>query len=70
MLYLRGTWQFVSLTLFAILQVFSYVVTSFFLIQFFGMLIQTIFALRRAGKADVTFVVTALSSSLLLLNEA
>lgn len=36
----------------------------------FGMLVQTIFASRRAGKADVTFVVTALSSSLPLLNEA
>lgn len=30
----------------------------------FGVLIQTIFALRRAGKADVTFVVSAFSFSL------
>lgn len=43
---------------------------DFFLIPFFRMLIQTIFALRRAGKAHATFVVTALSSSLPLLNEA
>lgn len=32
--------------------------------------VNPIFALRRAGKADVTFVVTALSSSLPLLNQA
>lgn len=70
MLYLRGTWQFVPLILFFMLQVFSYLVTSFFLMQFFGMLIQIIFTLRRAGKADITFVVTALSSSIPLLNEA
>lgn len=67
MLYLRGTWQFVSLILFSVVQVF-YLVTYFFLIQFFRMLIKTTFAFKRAGKAGITFVMTALSSS--LLNEA
>lgn len=36
----------------------------------FGVLIQTIFALRKAGKADVTFVESAFSSSFPLSNEA
>lgn len=69
-LYLRGMWQFVSLILFSAVKLFSYLATSFFLLQFFRMLIQTIFALRRAGKADVAFVVTASPSSLPVLHEA
>lgn len=55
---LEGSELFVSLILFSILQVFSYLVTSFFLIQSFGMLIQIISVLTRAGKTDVTFVET------------
>lgn len=43
---------------------------DFFLFNTVLQNVNPIFALRRAGKADVTFVVTALSSSLPLLNEA
>lgn len=59
---------FVSLILFSVSQVISYLVTSFFLIQSLGTLIQRISVLRRAGKTGVTFVETNclvfLSSSL------
>lgn len=55
---LEGSELFVSLILFSVLQVFSYLVTSFFLIQSFGMLIQRIPVLRRAGKTGITFVET------------
>lgn len=43
---------------------------DFFLFNTVLQNVNPVFALRRAGKADVTFVVTALSSSLPLLNEA
>lgn len=42
---------------------------DFFLFNIVLQNVNPVFALRRAGKADVTFVVTALSSSLPLLNE-
>lgn len=60
---LRGPWQLVSFILLSVLQVFSYLATSFFLIQFLGMLIQTIFALRSTGKTDVVINCLIFSSS-------
>lgn len=53
---LEGSELFVSLILFSVLQVLSYLATSFFLMQSFGMLIQRISVLRRIGKTDVTSV--------------
>lgn len=53
---IEGSELFVSLILFSALQVLSYLATSFFLMQSFGMLIQRISVLRRIGKTDVTSV--------------
>lgn len=70
MLYLRGMWQFASLIFVFCIAVVLLLGDFFLFTTVFGMLIQTTFALRRARKADVVFVVSALSSSLPLLNEA
>lgn len=53
---IEGSELFVPLILFSVLQVLSYLATSFFLMQSFGMLIQRISVLRRIGKTDVTSV--------------
>lgn len=53
---IEGSELFVSLILFSVLQVLSYLATSFFLMRSFGMLIQRISVLRRIGKTDVKSV--------------